>query len=96
MLSFIRLWGFKDVLEKLQERFPAKFSNMRFVEEAQCTLCATLMHDSDVVKFLAEWMGEVEQAAKVAVGAWAHFDNREPLFLLAKRKSEIEAYRSLC
>ena len=95
LLSFIRLWGFRDVMDKLHERFPEKFSNMRFVEEAQCTLCATLMHDEEVVGFLSDWINEIEQVANVAVGVWAHFGNREPLFQLKNRAEEIEAYREL-
>jgi pyruvate-formate lyase-activating enzyme len=95
LLTFIRLWGFGDVMKRLQEEFPNKFSKVVYADEAQCTLCATIMHDDEVVKFLSSWMDEIEQVTNVAVGSWIHFDNKELLSSLKERKHEINLHRSI-
>lgn len=93
LLNFIRLWGFPQIMDVLIKEMPEKYSEIKYVEEGQCSLCATLMHDKETVNFLSEWIKDIDVHLKTAAGAASHFGKTD-VFSLAvhERKSEIETY----
>ncbi|WP_299768972.1 radical SAM protein [uncultured Pseudoteredinibacter sp.] len=93
LLNFIRLWGFPQIMEVLSKELPEKYSGMRFVEEGQCSLCATLMHDKETVEFLENWTKDIDIHLKTAAGVATHFGKTEVLSkVVDERKKEIEEY----
>ncbi|GGX95737.1 hypothetical protein GCM10007160_24200 [Litchfieldella qijiaojingensis] len=80
-LSFIRLWGFKPIVDFLNEKLITKH-----LSGTPCHTCATICSSSNLFNLVVEWLNEFENKLKIAAGMHYYFNDPT---LLRNMKNEI-------